>query len=165
MAYQPIQSPKWSDRDALPQGDQRKIIKAADFDTEFSNIEAEFDRISNAQHASELASCKTGDGETVDYGFNVASVAPQGSGIWRVTFETPINDAEGITLPDGSVANPGDFAAVVTPVAKEGFMYIASIADQREAYVDIVFRRLEGSTWTAPTTVGFAFILINQNVN
>jgi hypothetical protein len=171
MAYDPIgtkpddQRPEWRQRDDLGVNDPERIIKAADFDTEFNNIKAEFDRISNSQHASELASCKTSDGETVNYGFNVASVAPQGSGIWRVTFETPINDDEGITLPDGSVANPGDFAAVVTPVAKEGFMYIASIADQREAYVDIVFRRLEGSTWTAPTTVGFAFILINQNVN
>ena len=169
MAYEPIQNPKWSDRDALPQGDARKIVKAIDFDTEFNNIKAAFDEvdtaiqgIEGALNAQRLASVKTGDGNTVNYGFNVASVAPQGSGIWRVTFETPINDDQGITLPDGTVANPGDFAAVVTPVAKDGFMYIASIADQREAYVDIVFRRLEGDTWVAPTTVGFSFILIDQ---
>ena len=70
MAYEPIQSPKWSDRDALPQGDQRKIIKAADFDTEFNNISAEFKRIDSAGNAN-VASCKF-NGSKVMYGYNVS---------------------------------------------------------------------------------------------
>jgi hypothetical protein len=158
MAYEPIQNPKWSERDALPQGDQRKIILADDFNTEFTNIETEFKRISDAQRASELASCKTGDGENVDYGFNVASVGNVQNGVWRVTFTNPINE-------DG-VDSAGDFAGVVTPYAVNGRVVIASITDQREGWVDIAFRELQpDSNFSIPTKVGFAFILINQNAS
>ena len=93
MAYQPIQSPKWSERDALPQGDQRKIIKAADFDTEFNNIEAEFDRIN--RHGI-VASGKY-NGNKIMYEENITSVSNGWNnddglspGFYKVYFETAI---------------------------------------------------------------------------
>ena len=159
MAYEPIQSPKWSDRDALPQGDQRKIIKAADFDTEFSNIKAAFDELAG-QNAF-LTTCKY-NGTAIKYAYNVSSVEALGGGAWRVNFETPINNDDTITLPDGQVVNPGDFAAVVTPYTTNGRMVIATITDQREAYIDIAFRELDGGSWVAPSTQGFALMLIDQ---
>ena len=48
--------------------------------------------------------------------YNVASVENLGGGAWRVNFITPINEDETITLPDGQVVNPGDFAGIVTPL-------------------------------------------------
>ena len=86
MAYQPIQSPKWSDRDALPQGDQRKIIKAADFDTEFNNIEAEFDRIN--RHGI-VASVKY-NGTNIMYSDGVSAVTPLGNNGYNVEFDSEI---------------------------------------------------------------------------
>ena len=86
MAYQPIQSPKWSDRDALPQGDQRKIIKAADFDTEFNNIEAEFDRIN--RHGI-VASVKY-NGTEIMYSDGVSAVTPLGNNGYNVEFDSEI---------------------------------------------------------------------------
>lgn len=156
MAYVPIQSPKWSERDALPQGDQRKIIKAADFDTEFNNIKTAFDEIAGGSHASELASVKYSGGQ-VKYGYNVSSVEKEASGVWRVNFTNPINS-------DG-VETAGDFAGVVTPYAIGGKMFIANIADQREAWVNIAFRMLDGGSWVVPDDVAFAFILIDQDAS
>jgi hypothetical protein len=93
MAYQPIQNPKWSERDALPQGDQRKIIKAADFNTEFSNIKAEFDRID--RHGV-VASCKY-NGTKIMYNQNVVKVSNGWNGDdgllpgqYKVWFDTEI---------------------------------------------------------------------------
>lgn len=93
MAYEPIQNPKWSDRDALIQGDQRKIIKAADFNTEFNNIKAEFDRIN--RHGI-VASVKY-NGDRTMYEENITSVAngwkgDEGlsAGVYKVYFETGI---------------------------------------------------------------------------
>jgi hypothetical protein len=88
MAYQPIQSPKWSERDALPQGDQRKIIKAADFDTEFNNIEAEFDRIN--RHGV-VASVKY-NGSAIMYADGVSTVTPLGNAGYNVEFDSEIAD-------------------------------------------------------------------------
>ena len=153
MAYNPIHD--YRAKDALPSGSDQKVIRGADLSDEFEAIQGEFISISESRHASELASCKTGDGNTVNYGFNVASVAPQGSGIWRVTFKEPIN-------VDGNLS-AGDFAAVVTPYTTNGKMVIATITDQREAYVDIVFKQLNDSgNWVSPPSQGFAFILIDQ---
>jgi hypothetical protein len=88
MAYQPIQSPKWSERDALPQGDQRKIIKATDFDTEFNNIEAEFDRIN--RHGV-VASVKY-NGSAIMYTDGVSAVTPLGNAGYNVEFDSEIAD-------------------------------------------------------------------------
>lgn len=86
MAYEPIQNPKWSDRDALIQGDQRKIIKAADFNTEFNNIKAEFDRIN--RHGV-VASVKY-NGTEIMYRDGVKDVTPLGNNGYNVEFDSEI---------------------------------------------------------------------------
>lgn len=151
MAYEPIQNPKWSDRDALPQGDSRKIVKAADFDTEFNNIKTAFDELT--ERTAFLTTCKF-NGSSVTYGYNVSNVESLGGGAYRVNFTEAINT-------DGD-ASAGDFAAVVTPYTTNNRMVIATITDQREVYVDIVFRELNGGSWVAPSTQGFALMLIDQ---
>ena len=50
----------------------------------------------------------------------------------------------------------------MTPYTTNGRVVIATITDQREAYVDIVFRELDSGSWVAPSTQGFAFMLIDQ---
>ena len=86
MAYEPIQNPKWSDRDALIQGDQRKIIKAADFNTEFNNIKAEFDRIN--RHGI-VASVKY-NGSEIMYRDGIKDVTPLGNSGYNVEFDSEI---------------------------------------------------------------------------
>lgn len=93
MAYEPIQNPKWSERDALPKGDKRKIIKAADFDTEFNGIKSEFDRIN--RHGI-VASCKY-NGSALMYQEGITSVANGWNGddglspgAYKVTFNSEI---------------------------------------------------------------------------
>jgi hypothetical protein len=151
MAYQPNQNPTWAERDGLDPNDSRRIIKGADFGAEFNNIKAAFDEL--ASNSAIFASCKF-NGTDFQYGYNIDRVEKVGNGAYRVNFITPIN-------PDGPLT-AGDFAGVVTPYTTNARMVIASITDQREAYVDIVFRELNGSNWEAPTTQGFAFMLIDQ---
>ena len=186
MAYEPIQNPKWSDRDSLPQGDSRKIVKGEDFDTEFSNIETEFNAqkaeidtntagIAKAQSdivdlqiggSQILASCKF-NGVGVRYGYNVREVIQpngQNNGFERVVFENPINVDEPIELPDGTLVNPGDFAAVFTGYTTANTMSIFSVTDQREEYIDVAIRVLGGNgQWEIPSErIGFAMILVDQ---
>ena len=153
MAYNPIHD--YRAKDALPSGSEQKVIRGADLSDEFEAISSEF------RQTVEMAGCKY-NGTDVKYGYNVASVDSLGGGAWRVNFITPINEDETITLPDGTIVNPGDFAGIVTPYATNGRMAIASITDQREAYVDIAIRELDGSSWVAPASIGFAFLLIDQ---
>ena len=153
MAYAPLKD--YRAKDQLPSGDPNKIIRGSD-------ISDELEAISNAIATnSGLASVKF-NGEQIKYGYNVSSVQSLGSGTWRVNFETPINNDGTITLPNGQVVNPGDFAGVVTPYTTNGRMVIASITDQQEAYVDIVFRELNGTNWEPPAKQGFAFLLVDQ---
>lgn len=194
MAYKPIDTPvTWDQRDSAPLGSAERTVKGSDFYVEFSNIEAEFndqrtdidtavadiatvqtevdDLKTVAQKSQILASCKyNGKGSIPpQYGFNVSEVTELGNGFYRVNFTTPINADDGITLPDGTVVNPGDFAAVVTPYTTNNAMVIATITDQRERYIDIVFKQLSGSSWVAPPEwngtnggQGFAMILVDQ---
>ena len=151
MAYQPNQNPTWTERDGLDPNDSRRIIKGADFATEFDNIKTALDEVSG--RTAFLTSVKY-NGTEIKYGYNVSSVENVGSGAWRVNFTKAINT-------DGDLS-AGDFAAVVTPYTTNGRMVIATITDQREAYVDIAFRELNGDSWEAPSTQGFAFMLIDQ---
>ena len=153
MAYNPIHD--YRAKDALPSGSEQKVIRGAD-------LSDEFEAISNAfRQTVEMAGCKY-NGTDVKYSYNVSSVENRGGGIWRVNFTTPINEDQTITLPDGTVVNPGDFAAIVTPYATNGRMAIASITDQQEAFVDIAIRELDGNSWVIPASIGFAFLLIDQ---
>jgi hypothetical protein len=145
MAYNPIHD--YRAKDALPSGSDQKVSRGAD-------LSDEFEAIGEALKSSALlTSCKF-NGSAITYGYNVSGVQSLGGGAWRVNFAEAIN-------PDGDTS-AGDFAAVVTPYTTNGRMVIATITDQRESYVDIAFRELNGSDWSAPSTQGFAFILLDQ---
>jgi len=151
MAYQPNQNPTWAERDGLDPNDSRRIIKGADFGAEFDNIKAAFDEL--ASNSAIFASCKF-NGTEVKYSHNIDRVEGLSDGAYRIHFITPIN-------PDGP-ESAGDFAGVLTPYTTNGVPVIGFITDQREAFVDVGFRQLSGSTWEGPSAQGFAFILIDQ---
>jgi len=175
MAYEPIQNPKWADRDALPQGDSRKIVKAADFDTEFNNIKAEFDRINSAGNAN-VASCKF-NGSTVMYGHNVASNgvsippdpmfdlagnsrpnAPQWDTNWlgacQVRFENQIPEFD------------HHYAVVIQPYATGSKHVIATVTDQRANGVEWTWMEWNGSQWVTPAVkLGFSLIVVDMVQN
>jgi len=150
MAYQPNQSPTWAERDGLDPNDSRRIIKGADFGAEFDNIKTALDEV--ASNSAIFASCKF-NGTEVKYSYNIDRVEQVG-GAYRIHFVTPIN-------PDGALT-AGDFAGVLTPYTTNGLPVIGFITDQREAYVDVGFRQLNGDAWEVPSAQGFAFILIDQ---
>ena len=147
-------------KDGLPAGSADKRIKGADLSDEFEAISAEI------KNTTVLASCKF-NGTDVRYGYNVREVVqpqPGNNGFERIVFETPINMDEPIQLPDGTFANPGDFAAVFTGYTTSNTMAIFSVTDQREAYIDVAIRVLGGSgNWEIPSQRnGFAMILVDQ---
>lgn len=86
MAYTPIENPTWEARDTLPDGASAKVVKGADFHTEFTNIKAEFDRIN--RHGV-VASVKY-NGSEIKYSEGVSSVTPLGNNGYNVSFETDI---------------------------------------------------------------------------
>lgn len=158
MAYNPIHD--YRAKDALPSGSEQKVIRGADLSDEFEAIS------SNLQTTSILASCKF-NGTDVRYGYNVREVIqpqPGNNGFERVVFENQINMDDPIQLPDGSYANPGDFAAVFTGYTTTNTMAIFSVTDQRETYIDVAIRVLGGNgQWEIPSQRnGFAMILVDQ---
>jgi hypothetical protein len=165
MPYQYDPPDKFEEKDNLPPGSAAKKIVGKEFDDEFKKIQSAF-----AVRSTVLASCKfAGEegGETVRYGYNVKEVIqpqPGNNGFERVVFENPINMDTPIQLPDGSYANPGDFAAVFTGYTTSNTMAIFSVTDQREAYIDVAIRVLGGNgTWEIPSRRnGFAMILVDQ---
>jgi hypothetical protein len=160
MAYQPIQSPKWSERDALPQGDQRKIIKAADFDTEFNNIKTEFDRIN--RHGV-VASVKY-NGANIMYNQNVVKVSNGwngddglASGQYKVWFDSEIAEFD------------EHYAPVVTafPAIVNGLPTYPVIIALQEFYADaVVFtvHQIGGDENGGPSenAVGFALLIVDM---
>ena len=147
-------------KDGLPAGSADKRIKGADLSDEFEAISA------GIKNTTVLASCKF-NGTDVRYGYNVREVVqpqPGNNGFERVVFENPINMDDPIQLPDGTFANPGDFAAVFTGYTTTNTMSIFSVTDQREAYVDVAIRTLGGNgNWEIPSQrIGFAMILVDQ---
>lgn len=148
---------RFGPKDKLTSGDPAKIIKGTEIDEEFRAISEQFGR------TNILASVKY-NGNVVKYGYNIKDVERLGPSSYKIRFITPINDDEGIVLPDGSIVNPGDFAAVVTPYTTNGVPVISFITDQREEWVDVQFRSLINGSWEGPQpeNQGFAFILIDQ---
>ena len=88
MAYQPNQSPTWTERDGLDPNDSRRIIKGADFSAEFDGIKSEFDRIN--RHGI-VASVKY-NGSIMTYKEGVSAVDPIGNSAYTVTFDSDIAD-------------------------------------------------------------------------
>ena len=172
MAYVPIQSPKWSERDALPQGDQRKIIKAADFDTEFTNIQAEFDRLSSAGNAN-AASVKF-NGTDIMYSHNVREVRippdpnfdldgnPRNAfwdSSWKGGCAVYFNEA---LLDDFD----HHYAVVIQPYATGYKHVIATVTDQRRSGVEWTWMEWNGSQWVEPAVnLGFSMIVVDMVQN
>lgn len=156
--YTPIHD--YRAKDSLPSGSADKRIKGADLSEEFEAISQ------NIMNTTVLASCKF-NGTDVRYGYNVREVIQpngQNNGFERVVFENPINVDEPIELPDGTLVNPGDFAAVFTGYTTANTMSIFSVTDQREEYIDVAIRVLGGNgQWEIPSErIGFAMILVDQ---
>ena len=161
MPYQYDPPDKFGAKDSLPPGSADKKIVGAEVDEEFLKIQDAF-----AVRTTVLASCKF-NGTDVRYGYNVREVVqpnPGNNGFERVVFENPINMDDPILLPDGSYANPGDFAAVFTGYTTSNTMAIFSVTDQREDYIDVAIRVLGGNgQWEIPSRRnGFAMILVDQ---
>ena len=148
MAYQPIQSPKWSERDALPQGDQRKIIKAADFDTEFNNIEAEFDRIN--RHGI-VASVKY-NGTEIMYSDGVSAVTPIGSNGYNVEFDSEIAEFD------------QHYAVQITMfVSGDNRPTIPTVTGLTNASVQFTVTEFESGSQGEPSApVGFSMIIVDM---
>ena len=156
--YTPIHD--YRAKDSLPSGSADKRVKGADLSEEFEAISQ------NIMNTTVLASCKF-NGTDVRYGYNVREVIQpngQNNGFERVVFENPINVDEPIELPDGTLVNPGDFAAVFTGYTTANTMSIFSVTDQREEYIDVAIRVLGGNgQWEIPSErIGFAMILVDQ---
>ena len=156
--YTPIHD--YRAKDSLPSGSADKRVKGADLSEEFEAISQ------NIVNTTVLASCKF-NGTDVRYGYNVREVIqpqPGNNGFERIVFESPINMDEPIELPDGTFANPGDFAAVFTGYTTSNTMAIFSVTDQREAYIDVAIRVLGANgQWEIPSRRnGFAMILVDQ---
>lgn len=165
-----IYTPKYDYRvkDSLPSGNTAKVIRGTELMEEFENISSDLISLDQrvTTNSAIIASCKF-NGEAVRYAFNVKEVIqPQegNNGFERVVFENEINMDEPIQLPDGSYANPGDFAAVFTGYTTSNTMSIFSVTDQRESYIDVAIRTLGGNgTWETPSQrIGFAMILVDQ---
>lgn len=167
MAYIPIGSAAddarttWEGRDTLPDGASAKVVKGVDFHEEFHNIQAEFEALRSS--SAVMASVKY-NGSTYQYSYNVKEVEKLAPSTYKIRFIEPINNDQGIVLPDGTPANPGDFVAVITPYTTNGVPVISFITDQREAWVDVQFRSLINDSWEGPQPEdqGFGFVLFDQ---
>jgi hypothetical protein len=148
MAYEPIQTPKWSERDALPQGDQRKIIKAADFDTEFNNIKAEFDRIN--RHGV-VASVKY-NGSQIMYAEGVSSVTPIGNNGYSVQFDSEIAEFD------------EHYAVQITMfVSQQNRPTVATLTGFSANSVQFTVTEFEGGSQQEPSApVGFSMLIVDM---
>ena len=166
MAYDPIgtkpddQRPEWRQRDALGVNDPERIIKAADFDTEFNNIKTELDRFD--RHGV-VASVKY-NGANIMYNQNVVKVSNGWNGDdgfapgqYKVWFDSEIAEFD------------EHYAPVVTafPAIVDGLpTYPVTIALQ-EFYADaVVFtvHQIGGDENGGPSAnaVGFALLIVDM---
>ena len=139
MAY----TPKYDYRakDALPSGNSAKVIRGAELMEEFEAISAD-------SKSAELAAVKW-NGSSVTFAVNVQSVTSAGSGNWRITFDQEINQVD------------QQYAVVATPAAINGKPLFCYVVNQQDSYVDLGFREDNGSSLTAPSTVGFTMIVLD----
>ena len=142
MAY----TPKYDYRakDALPSGNSAKVIRGTELMEEFEAISAD-------SKSAELAAVKW-NGSSIMYSVNVQSVAPAGDGNWRVTFSEEINQVD------------QQYAVVATPAAINGKPLFCYVVNQQDSYVDLGFREDNGSSLSAPSTVGFTMIVVDTEL-
>ena len=142
MAY----TPKYDYRakDALPSGNSAKVIRGAELMEEFEAISAD-------SKSAEVAAVKW-NGSSIMYSVNVQSVTPAGDGNWRITFTQDINQVD------------QQYAVVATPAAINGRPLFCYVVNQQNSYVDLGFREDNGSSLSAPSTVGFTMIVVDTEV-
>ena len=142
MAY----TPKYDYRakDALPSGNSAKVIRGTELMEEFEAIPAD-------SKSAEVAAVKW-NGSNITYSVNVQSVAPAGSGNWRITFTEEINQVD------------QQYAVVATPAAINGKPLFCYVVNQQDSYVDLGFREVNGSSLTTPSTVGFTMIIVDTEI-
>ena len=142
MAY----TPKYDYRakDALPSGNSAKVIRGTELMEEFEAISAD-------SKSAELAAVKW-NGSSITFSVNVQSVAPAGDGNWRITFTQEINQVD------------QQYAVVATPAAINGKPLFCYVVNQQDSYVDLGFREDNGSSLSAPSTVGFTMIVVDTEL-
>ena len=142
MAY----TPKYDYRakDALPSGNSAKVIRGTELMEEFEAISAD-------SKSAEVAAVKW-NGSSIMYSVNVQSVTPAGDGNWRITFTQDINQVD------------QQYAVVATPAAINGRPLFCYVVNQQNSYVDLGFREDNGSSLSAPSTVGFTMIVVDTEV-
>ena len=142
MAY----TPKYDYRakDALPSGNSAKVIRGTELMEEFEAISAD-------SKSAEVAAVKW-NGSNIMYSVNVQSVVPAGDGNWRITFTQDINQVD------------QQYAVVATPAAINGKPLFCYVVNQQDSYVDLGFREDNGSSLSAPSTVGFTMIVVDTEV-
>ena len=142
MAY----TPKYDYRakDALPSGNSAKVIRGTELMEEFEAISAD-------SKSAELAAVKW-NGSNITFSVNVQSVAPAGDGNWRITFTQEINQVD------------QQYAVVATPAAINGKPLFCYVVNQQDSYVDLGFREDNGSSLSAPSTVGFTMIVVDTEL-
>lgn len=155
MSY--IFTERFGPKDLLETGNPNKLIKGTEVDEEFRKISE------HLQRTNILASLNF-DGSSYQYSYNINDVEKLAPSTYKIRFITPINNDQGIVLPDGTPVNPGDFAAVLTPYTNNGVPVIGFITDQREAWVDVQFRSLINGSWDGPQpeNQAFSFVVIDQ---
>ena len=142
MAY----TPKYDYRakDALPSGNSAKVIRGTELMEEFEAISAD-------SKSAEVAAVKW-NGSSIMYSVNVQSVVPAGDGNWRITFTQDINQVD------------QQYAVVATPAAINGKPLFCYVVNQQDSYVDLGFREDNGSSLSAPSTVGFTMIVVDTEL-
>ena len=142
MAY----TPKYDYRakDALPSGNSAKVIRGTELMEEFEAISAD-------SKSAEVAAVKW-NGSSIMYSVNVQSVTPAGDGNWRITFTQDINQVD------------QQYAVVATPAAINGRPLFCYVVNQQNSYVDLGFREDNGSSLSAPSTVGFTMIVVDTEL-
>ena len=153
MAYEPIQDPKWEDRDTAQPGTRPRRIMAEDFATEFNNIKAEFDRIAENPAPSMLASCKWGNPngqEGMTFGVGISGIQRSGDK-FKIIF-------------NNSLANH-QYSCVITPQVATGSTspVFGWVVDQMADYCTIQINEWNGSQLVVPSAAAFTCIIVDDD--
>ena len=98
-----------------------------------------------------FASCKTRNGTELMYGHNVTSVDRLSDSAVRINFRQPTDGFD------------HHYAVLVQPYASSGWHVVATVYDQRDSYVEVVFTAYDGSYWvTPPSLPGFSMMMTDM---
>jgi hypothetical protein len=170
MAYEPIQNPKWEDRDNAKSGTRPRRIMAEDFATEFNNIKAEFDSVEAELDSIRSAIPENTRGNVAScyynpeanpklvYKYNVVDVVAAQNG-----FATNIVFNE--NLPNFDSAGAAHFAFNLTPVSATGNPTLLTVTAAEKDYTGFMAWHLVNGTWVLipPTECGFSFMVVDMD--